>query len=134
MQHLLNIFLILNILQLISILALAYLQRRKSATAAAHTLKRTPSFYRASSLSPHPHLDAADQERPLLGDGVEPLRRYSSTGSRIRPSRDEAAAAVKEVRRGEFFVVLSAASILFAWVLFLGTAWFRLGMKSNMQG
>jgi hypothetical protein len=78
-----------------------------------------------------------DPTRPLLGVSSEPLhRRYSSTepGSRSRSGIQvplEGEVSEKEMRRGEVFATLSGGLFVFAWVLFLGTAWWKLGMKKD---
>ena len=36
-----------------------------------------------------------------------------------------------ELRRGKIFAVLSGCMIIFAWVLFMGTAWYRLRSKED---
>jgi len=116
-QEIINAFLILNLFQLLSILGVAYLQRRREV--ASRTVRRVPS---ASPGLPD------DPSRPLLGVS-EPNRRYS-TESRMRiPLEGEI--SKKEVRRGDVFATISAALIISAWVLFLGTAWFKLGMKKT---
>jgi hypothetical protein len=39
-----------------------------------------------------------------------------------------------EVRRGEFFTCVSVTLVVFAWVLFLVTAWLRLRSKVEQGG
>lgn len=136
-QYLLNIFFFLNVLQLLSIVALAYLQRRKNkVTEAQHrrastSFSREPSTDRGKAHGRDVSSQSSDheQETPLL-EASQSHRRYSSTGSRVRFYGDEVRSK-GEIRRGEVFVSLSAGLIIFAWVLFLGTAWFRLGMKKD---
>lgn len=136
-QHLLNIFFGLNVLQLLSIIMLAGLQRRQdiAAALAAAMYRRTASNSREASTdgrrkSPDTRTHStAIEEQPLLGDSH---RRYSSSASQIRLSRDEVEAR-KEQKRGEVFVAICASLIIFAWVLFLGTAWFRLGKKNGSK-
>jgi hypothetical protein len=116
-QQIINAFLILNVFQLLSILFVAYLQHRREV--ASRTARRAPS---ASPGLPD------DPSRPLLGVS-ERNRRYS-TGSRIRiPSESELPKA--EVKRGNVFATMAGGLIVSAWVLFLGTAWFKLGLKKH---
>lgn len=39
-----------------------------------------------------------------------------------------------EVRRGEVFALLSGTLIALAWILFMGTAWYRLRSKEERGG
>ncbi|KAJ6610018.1 major facilitator superfamily domain-containing protein [Mycena sp. CBHHK59/15] len=122
-QGLINTFVFLNLLQLLSIFGVAYLQRRKERTSRIQRRSSSVSFA-------HPGLPASsDPSRPLL-EAPEPHRRYSSTGSRIQPPL-ESDISKREVRHGEVFAAMSASLIVFAWVLFLGTAWLKLGMKKH---
>ncbi|KAJ6519847.1 major facilitator superfamily domain-containing protein [Mycena sanguinolenta] len=107
-QEIVNAFLILNLFQLLSILVVAYMQRRREVVAR-----------RVSSASP------SDPTRPLL-DPSQPNRRYS-TESRMRPLEGEI--SKQEVWRGHVCATISGCLILSAWLLFLGTAWFKLGTK-----
>ncbi|KAJ7597060.1 major facilitator superfamily domain-containing protein [Mycena floridula] len=104
LQHLLNIFLMLNFAQLLTIIFLTYLQKVKDRRANSRR-----------STSRH-------EQEPLLSQ-AGPLRRYSSTvDPRTRLSDNE----TRETRRGEFFVASSLLLIISAWILFLATAWYRL--------
>ncbi|KAJ7783819.1 major facilitator superfamily domain-containing protein [Mycena maculata] len=124
-QGIINAFLLLNILQLLSILGVAYLQHRREVST-TKTVRRGSSV---SSVRPIQGLpDSSNPSRPLL-EVPEPHRRYSSTGSRIVSLEGELSQT--EARRGNFFATMSATLILSAWVLFLGTAWVKLGMKKN---
>jgi len=141
-QTLLNVFFFLNVLQFLGVMVLAYLQRRKRL---AQALRHRASFTRRSDHQPDAatvrksfgspeepsRLLSPNQENRLLGLS-EPPALYSPTSptSRTRPSRDEVRAK-REARRGGIFTVICAALIISAWVLFLGTAWFRLGMKKG---
>ncbi|KAK7058937.1 hypothetical protein VNI00_001561 [Paramarasmius palmivorus] len=123
-QRLLYIWVGLNIVQFISILCLAWLQRRKdkakeAAARRSRSVSRSPSNHRMSTTSDHQPLMESEHSR------------YSSTGSRIRRSLRDEAQMKGEMRRGEVFATLSTMLIIFAWVLFMGTAYFRLGMKKH---
>ncbi|KAJ6575143.1 major facilitator superfamily domain-containing protein [Mycena capillaripes] len=119
-QEIINAFLLLNVLQLLSIFGVAYLQHRREVASQTRVSPARPGL-------------PDDPSRPLLGVS-EPNRRYSSTGSRIQTPAEGEIISKKEVRRGEIFATLSAALIVCAWVLFLGTAWFKLGMKQRAPG
>ncbi|KAF8216213.1 major facilitator superfamily domain-containing protein, partial [Mycena galopus ATCC 62051] len=114
-QEIINAFLMLNLFQLLSILGVAYLQRRREV--ASRTARRP-------SVSPGL---PDDPTRPLL-DATQPNRRYS-TDSRMRPFEGEI--SKQQLRRGHVFAAICVALIISAWVLFLGTAWFKLGNKNT---
>jgi len=67
----------------------------------------------------------SDMERSHFAeDPVDPTPRLQGTA----PHKSN------QARRGELFAVLSAALIVFAWVLFLVTAWSRLRSKAERGG
>lgn len=106
-QYLLDAFLLLNVLQFLSILGLAYLQRRKNQELEQRIVSE---------------VDPTDEEQPLINPSeshvlVEPRTRGSFSGTKTK----------SEIRRGNFFASLCAIFIFFAWTLFLSTAWLRLG-------
>ncbi|KAJ7487628.1 major facilitator superfamily domain-containing protein [Mycena galericulata] len=123
-QGLINAFLFLNVLQLLSILGVAYLQHRR--TLVRRSVRRGSSL---SSARPAVFSDSSDSTRPLL-EVPEHHRRYSSTGPRIHVPL-EGELSKKEARRGHVFATMCAALIVCAWMLFLGTAWFKLGKKNE---
>jgi len=111
LQRLLNIFVILNVLQLVSILALAYFQQ-------VHLRSPPPCQLRQENL---PREDTS-----LLSANP---RRYST--SSCGSSRKEVfrVRTASELKRGEIFEVLSIMLVVAAWIIFLTTAWFKLGEK-----
>ncbi|KXN89999.1 Major facilitator superfamily domain-containing protein 1 [Leucoagaricus sp. SymC.cos] len=96
-QRLLNTFLFLNALHMLSIFLLAHLQSL-----------RTNSKARA-------------QERA----------QSSTQGSQDTSSQEQT--SLNEVRRGKIFTTLAATLVVTAWILFLGTAYYRLGRKSVLS-
>ncbi|KAG6885279.1 hypothetical protein C0993_003710 [Termitomyces sp. T159_Od127] len=108
LQHFLNVFVAVNVVQLFSILGLAGLQKEK---ARAMIQKRSHS---------------TPQENQGLMSGSE--LRTSYMGGRHRES---SIISKSEIRRGVIFALLSVSLILMAWILFLGTAWFRLGREGG---
>ncbi|KAJ7932482.1 major facilitator superfamily domain-containing protein [Mycena leptocephala] len=138
-QGIINAFLILNVLQLLSIFGVAYLQHRRQV--APRRMRRDRRASSVSSPRPGPPVPVrARVRRPQPAPprvSSEPLhRRYSSTepGSRSRSGIQvplEGEVSEKEMRRGEVFATMSAGLFVFAWVLFLGTAWWKLGMKKD---
>lgn len=134
-QRLLNVFFSINIVHLLVIMGLAYLQRQKDLAEAAKT--------RSVSASPNPNRDSgrqssehdAGESQPLLQAADSRLyahssrgQSHSSTGTRIRQSMRYEKRMLAERRRGSVFAGCFAGLILFAWVLFMGTAYSRLGL------
>ncbi|KAG5648011.1 hypothetical protein DXG03_007045 [Asterophora parasitica] len=113
-QNLLNTFLLLNILQFLSILGLAELHRRKERASGA----QKPTLESQGS-----------DEEPLL-DPAGSSSRYTDISVGPRARAGSILTHSKEARRGIAFALLSLMTIALAWVLFLGTAWFKLG-KGN---
>lgn len=63
-----------------------------------------------------------------------PLLESSSRGRYLLDTSNNGTVVIrskKEVSRGEWFAVLSGCSIVSAWVLFMGVAWFRLRSKEE---
>ncbi|KAJ7071004.1 major facilitator superfamily domain-containing protein [Mycena amicta] len=105
-QGIINAFLLLNVLQILSVVFVAYLQYRREATARiAHGTR--------AGLPP-------DASQPLL-QGAAP-RRYSSTSRML----SESEVSQSEKRRGRVFASASATLIAAAWILFMSTAWMKL--------
>lgn len=69
-----------------------------------------------------------DEERPLLTDQHS---RYAPGSENRRAKRLSIVTNEGEVRRGKIFMIFGVMSITFTWILFLGTAWFRLGTKGG---
>ena len=159
-QTLLNGFALINVLQLLSILALAILQRRKAALqdrrSQSFASDRRRSFILpkeptdladgtgSSSSIPHastsddvqesPELSmnqSAEQQRPLLHTRQQS---YSPPGSVNPPPARFAARTAAEVRRGRAFAGACLGLIVLAWLLFLGTAWAKLRSRSARGG
>lgn len=107
LQHLLNILVMLNALQFFSILGLAGLQRHKAEM--VWKQRRLP----------------LGEEQPLINSPMETHFTDTSLGSRTW--LEGVVDIRREVKRGRVFAALSVMSIAFAWILFLGTAWFKLG-------
>ncbi|KAJ3814523.1 major facilitator superfamily domain-containing protein [Lentinula aff. lateritia] len=148
-QRLLNVFLALNVLHMLTIVGLARLQRKKDSEEEAEVEARRRLSRSASvSVSPHPSAiirtsvslgtgNDLGEEQPLLqatnANGHlygHPARNHSlsSGGSRIRQSMRNEKKLMRERMRGGIFAGCSAALILFAWMLFMGTAYARLGL------
>jgi hypothetical protein len=168
-QYLLNAFLVLNIFQLLALIALAHLDRRRKAVAVSgesvhRSLGNVPDefdeieipglpkssqyadvnqgaegsihlplsareelFSSATSLEQSIPLLVSDTERSYFArDPVNP--NPIAQIPRSHPTKS------KQARRGELFAGLSAMLVVFAWVLFLVTAWVRLRSKAERGG
>lgn len=125
LQYLLDTFLTLNVLECFSLLLLVYLLRIK-------LVSRSPT--RASTVDArHTRISsgesqALEQETPLLtrDNNIS----YSSTDNQSS-SRFSREISKSEVRRGKIMSLLTAAVILLAWILFMTTAWVRLGQSKG---
>ena len=128
LQYLLDTFLTLNVLECFSLVLLVYLLRiklvsRSPARASTVDARRT----RISS----GESQAPEQETPLLThDNNTNNTRYSSTNNQSS-SRFSREISKSEVRRGKIMSFITAAVILLAWILFMTTAWVRLGQSKG---
>jgi hypothetical protein len=112
LQHLFNIFLTLNVLQCSSFVLLVYLLRTKLASS------HSASTMDASRTISSGGLQVLEQEAPLLA--------HDSDNNRDSPHAQFSREISKsEVKRGKIMGFLSAAVILFAWILFM-TTWVKL--------
>ena len=125
LQYLLDTFLTLNVLECFSLGLLVYLLRIK-------LMSRFPT--RVSTVDTRrTHVSsgesqALEQETPLLNHDNNAS--YSSTDNQSS-SRFSREISKSEVRRGKIMSLLTAAVILLAWVLFMTTAWVRLGQSKG---
>ncbi|KAJ3734891.1 major facilitator superfamily domain-containing protein [Lentinula guzmanii] len=147
-QRLLNVFLVVNVLHMLTIAGLAYLQSKKDSEEEQEVEARRQHSGRGSvSISPNPTTTTrtsmsistgidASEVQPLLQApnpnshlyGHPERNQSSSTGSRVRQLMKNEKKVMRERRRGAIFAGCSAFLILFAWVLFMGTAYARLGL------
>jgi hypothetical protein len=158
-QYLLNIFLVLNILQFLSLVGLAHLDQRRKLTAAAASIAiddevepsdefnhpRTPKSGFAEGVGggggdednlpeePFPSTSSPEQRLPLLLPNTHFLVQ-SRESSQSPPPIANDLPQKKGIKRGELFAGLCVALIAFTWALFLGTAWIRLRSKTEREG
>lgn len=118
-------------LEFLSLFLLVYLQRNKSAS--VHSRSSTTAL----DSSPTRRISSGDlqtleQETPLLVDVVHDHGRYSSGDGRS-PSHSRLSREISksEVRRGKIMSFLSATVIVVAWILFMTTAWMKLGKQKG---
>jgi len=122
-QDLLNSFVVLNILQFSTILLLAYLQYQKDTTSGrSHTRLDSAVDNLQSPIS-------EDQREPLLGNG-DGHHRYSTASESTRPRTPrDLIRSRTEGRRGKTLATLCIVLVMTSWVLFMTTAWLKLGKK-----
>lgn len=138
-QHLINTFVVLNVFQFINVVVLGYFQKRNPLVHHRHPEHHphpspTTTFHNDHhSFSPVPSAapthgrqsSVSSEEQPLLHDYNLLLRPLSPQSSR------EGLYAQNVIRRGRFMMILCGLLIASAWILFLGTAWFKLGTHRN---
>ena len=122
LQYVLDTFLTLNVLECFSLVLLVYLLRiklvsRSPTRASTVDARRTRISSRESQ--------ALEQETPLLNHDNN-----SSTDNQSS-SRFSREISKSEVQRGMIMSFLTAAVILLAWILFMTTAWVRLGQSKG---
>lgn len=127
LQYLLDVFLSINLLECFILFLLAYLQRSKLASSRSPTWSAALDSPRTRHI-PSGELQALEVEAPLLAPDNH--SRYLSTdnrsSSRTPSSRD---ISRSEVERGKFMSLISVTVIIVAWILFMTTAWVKLGQK-----
>ncbi|KZT30405.1 MFS general substrate transporter [Neolentinus lepideus HHB14362 ss-1] len=168
-QYLLNAFLAINILEILVLVGLVKLVRRRARTAAESQQRKNagsrkeqsygrgsvpqasarPSQTRASTSSQESTEDTpllAEPERTSQGFETPPIHPYlilpdevedteaHASGDTNLPSSSVMVISKTEVRRGELAATASAVLVLFAWVLFMVTAWLRLRSRQERGG
>ena len=114
-QYLLNAFVAFNLLECGTILLLAYFQHRKN-TVIRQARSRHNSFA----------VETPNQGTPLLSSRDH--ARHRSNASTTRPLLiPETQKSQSELRRGRCMAMICATLVLLAWILFMTTAWFKLG-------
>lgn len=123
-QPLLDIFVVLNVFQCGSIILLAYLQYRRNLTRqqGAHTRQNSVAADEAVTPGGSP-----THERLLTHGNHNRYTSYASIRSTASQSIPDIRKNPSEVKRGVFFASASIALVVFAWILFLVTAWRKLG-------
>jgi hypothetical protein len=123
-QTLLNVLVVLNVLQCSSILLLAYLQYRRNSTSERQVLAQQNSVSGDGTAALR---DSPSRERLL---NPEDHTRYTSYDS-LRSTASRSISGIRknrpEVTRGVFFAAACVALVVSAWILFLVTAWQKLG-------
>jgi hypothetical protein len=161
-QYLLNAFVLLNVFQFLVLMTLAHLDRRRKAAVATvadfygssgelitddhneDPLDSPNNLEGAEgsiclSLSargrPVPSAASPEESRPLLVSDAESslFATDAAEPNSSPPVTPGDPPKTNQVKRGELFAGLSAALVVFAWVLFLVTAWLRLRSKAERE-
>jgi MFS family permease len=120
LQYLLDTFLTLNVLEILSLILLVYLLRIKSASSRHRSSTRASTVDASRTHISSGELRALEQETLLAHDNIS----YSSPDpSHVRFSRE---IGKSEVKRGKIMSFLSTTVIILAWILFIATAWVKL--------
>jgi hypothetical protein len=133
-QHLLNIFVCLNIFQFLMLIALGYLYRRREAVAAVAGTYGSPGETMLEEFDEDQESSPKSANYSDHTAGVDDsiyLRRMSREGhmSSVIFPKPHPKSKTKQVKRGELFAGLSVALVVLAWTLFLVTAWMKLRSK-----
>jgi len=141
-QQLLNVFLVFNALQLLGIIGLSHLDRRRRQ--AADVLECTVGDEAETEREPEEESTFTGGEGDILASEIGPLsspeQRKPLLGRRPRadsgasfPSScpSQGVGGHSEIRRGRIFVCLCAMLVCSAWVLFLSTAWLKLRSREQ---
>ncbi|KAF9569592.1 MFS general substrate transporter [Agrocybe pediades] len=137
-QYLLNAFLSLNVLQCASILYMAYLQyikdmARRTSLARQPSVISTVASIRNARSSHRISLSSAEQT-PLLSDSNRATYLPTETDAMSSMTRDiHTQQATNETYRGKIMAVLCAILVVSAWILFMVTAWYKLGQKKTLR-
>jgi hypothetical protein len=156
LQYLLDAFLLLNVLHLLAVLGLSRLERKQRRSLSRRRNSLLPDVLQPASRKGSQTLEDNewDHEHDVDQSTSTSDRQYTRLDSRVElsvheaPARyvlppsadiseqvfDDSPTARWRTRRGEFFAGLCLVAILFAWALFLGTAWFRLRSKEERGG
>ena len=124
-QLLLVVWLILNVTHFCGLLILAHLDRQRKAVIEKGSviLETLDEAEEPSDSSTTEQIDVDPQTPPSDEPDSDDLR---------SPPTDKLH-ETKQVTRGKIFAVFCAVFIIFAWVLFLVTAWLRLRSKKDRK-
>jgi len=120
-QYLLNALVAFNLLECGTILLLAYFQYRKNMV-----IRQARSRHNSFAV------EIPNEETSLWSSGDHERHRssgsYVSTRSLLIPETHK---SQSELRRGRFMAMICATLVLFTWILFMTTAWFKLGGRGK---
>jgi len=156
LQWLLNWFLFVNVLHLVAIWGLGYLNERRQNARKEPPVRdegegedegRWGASGSASEIDEHSvSQDLSSSDRtPASDHTTSPLLHHSSSvyqsyGTHLRSRRAQPDTALvgattpAEVRRGKLFASLCAATVVFAWGLFLITSFIKIRSRHKREG
>jgi hypothetical protein len=159
LQWLLNGFLLVNVLQLVAIWGLGYLNEMKQSAQKEPAVQNNEEDEERRGapdpasgidelvLSPDISSQGSSDQAPVGDHTASPLLHprstspvYRSYGTRLRPQpslRDAnlmGAATPAEARRGKVFASLCAATVVFAWGFFLTTSFVKIRSRREREG
>lgn len=137
-QHLLEAWLASNVLQFLAIAGLHYLERRRrrfrhitDSAASSDNDAASLKAPRSPSLSRPRHWDVGAAVSTPEDERVAELTQPLLPPVTEHASEDEDGKSNREIRRGEIFSGVGGGMIVFAWALFMTTAWLRLRTKAE---
>lgn len=125
-QSLLDTFVLLNVLQCTSIILLAYLQYRRNSTSRREVHTRQNSAVAEGTETPR---NSVSREQLLAPTDHARYHSYDSVCSTTSEPLSDIRKDRSEVKRGVFFAIACVALVVSAWILFLITAWQKLGQN-----
>jgi hypothetical protein len=161
LQWLLNVFLFVNVVQLVAIWGLGYLNKRKqnaqkeavvqnegeSEDEERRGVRGSASGIDGPLSSPDRSPESPSDQAPASDHTTSPLLRprntslvYQSYGTqpRPRPSQQDTnlmgATTHAEIRRGKLFASLCAMTVVFAWAFFLVTSFIKIRSRREREG
>jgi hypothetical protein len=124
-QYLLNTFVVLNFFQVVAILAMTKLDKRRQGTEIHNSIKQnslTGTVDTTSSIMKRRSSIFPEEQTILLANEHQ---HYHSMAGRSSGGEN------KSFDSGEVFMYICGGLIAFSWVLFFGTAWMRLRSKGE---
>lgn len=160
LQWLLNTFLFVNILHLVAIVGLGYLNERRQNPLKEEVVQneavedeelRDASGSLSGNEGPPSPPDFPSQipsgQNPDGDHTISPLLRprgaslvYQGYGTHPRPNKPQqdttttGATTPAEVKRGKFFATLCTVTVVFAWVLFFVTSFLKIRSRREREG
>ena len=129
-QKLLDSFLVLNMLEFIVLVLLVHVQHRRNARLNSVQSHRQRPSTSMQDESLHQARNPS-QDTPLLSSSSHSRRYTSDSNLSTSVTRSDIRKDESESRRGLLMASLCGSLLFIAWVLFLTTAWHKLGHKGT---